>query len=29
MECLLHYLAFESKNKMVDLLPWQQQISDS
>ena len=29
MESLLHYLAFESKNEMVDLLPWQQNITDS
>ena len=29
MESLLGYLAFESKNKMVDPLPWQQQITDS
>ena len=29
MESLLNYLAFEIKNKMVDLLPWQQQITDS
>ena len=29
MESLLNYLTFESKNKMVDLLPWQQQITDS
>ena len=29
MEFLLNYLAFESKNKMVDLLPWQQQITDT
>ena len=27
MEPLLNYLAYESKNKMVDLLPWQQQIT--
>ena len=29
MESLLNYLAFEFKMKMVDLLPWQQQIIDS
>ena len=29
MESLLNYLAFEIKNRMVDLLPWQQQITDS
>ena len=29
MEALLNYLAFESKNKMVDLLSWQPQITDS
>ena len=28
MESLLRYLAFESKNKMADLLPWQQRITD-
>ena len=27
MESLLNYLAYESKNKMVDQLPWQQQIT--
>ena len=29
MESLLNYLAFKSKNKMVDLLPLQQQITNS
>ena len=29
MKSLLNYLAFESKNKMVDLLTGQQQITDS
>ena len=29
MESLLDYLVFERKYKMVDLLPWQQQITDS
>ena len=29
MESLLNYLAFEIKTKMVDLLPWQQQTTDS
>ena len=29
MESLLDHLAFETKNKMVDLLPWRQQITDS
>ena len=29
MEFLLSYLPLESKNKMVDPLPWQQQITDS
>ena len=29
MESLLNRLAFEIKNKMVDLLPWRQQITDS
>ena len=29
MESLLKYLAFGIKNKMVDSLPWQQQITDS
>ena len=29
MESLLNYLAFEIKTKMVDLLPWRQQTTDS
>ena len=29
MESLLDYLAFEIKTKMVDLLPWRQQTTDS
>ena len=29
MESLLNYLTFKTKNKMVDLLLWQQQITDS
>ena len=29
MESLLNYLADEIKTKMVDLLPWQQQTTDS
>ena len=29
MESLLNYPAFEIKAKMVDLLPWRQQITDS
>ena len=29
MESLLNYPAFEIKNKMIDLLPLQQQITDS
>ena len=29
MKLLLNYLSFEIKNKMVDQLPWQQQITDS
>ena len=29
MEFLKNYQAFESKNKLVDLLPLQQQITDS
>ena len=29
MESLLNFLAFESKNMMVHLLAWQQQITDS
>ena len=29
MESLLDYLTSEIKNKIVDLLPWQQQITDS
>ena len=29
MEFLLDYIAFKIKNKMVNLLPWQQQIIDS
>ena len=29
MESLLDYTAFESKDNMVDLLPWQQQITGS
>ena len=28
MELLLNYLAFESQNKMVELLQYQQQIID-
>ena len=28
MESLLNYLAFKIKNKMVDLLPWRQQLTD-
>ena len=28
MESLLNYLAFKSKQKMVDVLPSQQQITD-
>ena len=28
MESLLNYLALEIKTKMVELLPWQQQITD-
>ena len=28
MESLFNYLAFEIKIKIVDLLPWQQQIND-
>ena len=28
MESLLNCLAFEIKNKTVDLLPWQQQVTD-
>ena len=29
MESLLNYLAVEIKTKMVDLLPWRQQATDS
>ena len=29
MESLLNYLAFEIKTKMIDLLPWRQQTTDS
>ena len=29
MESSLNYLAFEIKTKMVDLLPWRQQTTDS
>ena len=29
MESLFNFLAFESKNKMVDQSPWQQWITDS
>ena len=29
MESLLNYLAFEIKTKMVDLLPWRQQTTDT
>ena len=29
MESLLNYPAFEIKIKMVDLLPWQKQTTDS
>ena len=29
MESLLDYPAFEIKTKMVDLLPWRQQATDS
>ena len=29
MESLLNYLALEIKTKMVDLLPWRQQTTDS
>ena len=29
MESLLNYQAFEIKTKMVDLLPWRQQTTDS
>ena len=29
MESLINYLAFEIEIKMVDLLPWRQQITDS
>ena len=29
MESFLNYLPFESKNKMVDLLAWQKQITNS
>ena len=29
MESLLDYLALEIKTKMVDLLPWRQQTTDS
>ena len=29
MESLLNYLAIKIKTKMVDLLPWRQQTTDS
>ena len=29
MESLLNYIALEIKTKMVDLLPWRQQTTDS
>ena len=29
MESLLNYLALEVKTKIVDLLPWRQQTTDS
>ena len=29
MESLLDYLDCENKNKMTDMLPWQQQVTDS
>ena len=29
MESLLNYPAFEIKTKMVELLPWRQQTTDS
>ena len=29
MEFLLNYIALEIKTKMVDLLPWRQQTTDS
>ena len=29
MESLLNYLALEIKTKMIDLLPWRQQTTDS
>ena len=29
MESLLNYLALEIKTKVVDLLPWRQQTTDS
>ena len=29
METLLNYLALKVKTKMVDLLPWRQQTTDS
>ena len=29
MESLLNYLTFESKNEIVDSLPWQQQTTES
>ena len=29
MESLLNYLAFRIESKMVDLLPWGQQTTDS
>ena len=29
MESLLNYIALEVKTKMVDLLPWRQQTTDS
>ena len=29
MESLLGYLTFEALDKMVEMLPWQQQITES
>ena len=29
MESLLNYIALEIKTKMVDLLPWREQTTDS
>ena len=29
MESLINYIALEIKTKMVDLLPWRQQTTDS